>query len=176
MTPRRAVAVALVAVGGAALVIGLVKLLTEDSAIEPSAAPAALADALEGAVPGGGPFVDLTELELGVGGRCMRLVVADSPAELVQGLRGRRNIGGYDGMLFVFEGPTESGFTMSTVRVPLDIGFYDAEGNLVSTRSMKPCLEAEIDCPTYRSDEPYTYAIETLEGELPSGSMSACPS
>jgi hypothetical protein len=39
---------------------------------------------------------------------------------------------------------------------------------------MKPCPEAEADCPSYRSDEPFNFAIETLEGGLPSGSISTC--
>ncbi|MEX2100719.1 MAG: DUF192 domain-containing protein [Acidimicrobiia bacterium] len=177
MTARRAVAVALVIVGAAALAIGLVKLLSEDSEVEPSAAsPAAIAAALSSAQPAVAPFRDLTEVELGVGGRCMRLVVADALDERVQGLRSRRTIGEYDGMLFVFDTATDTGFTMSTVPIPLDIGFYDAKGRLVSTRHMKPCPDDEAECPTYRSDGPFTYAIETLKGELPSGSISMCPS
>ena len=70
-------------------------------------------------------------------------------------------------MLFVFDGATDVGFTMSTVPVPLDIGFYDADGKPVSTRHMKPCAKVEDECPVYRSDEPFTYALETLKGKLP---------
>ena len=29
---------------------------------------------------------------------------------------------------------------------------------------MKPCPKAEAECPVYRADGPYVYAIETLEG------------
>jgi hypothetical protein len=56
------------------------------------------------------------------------------------------------------------------------LGFYDADGRPVSTRHMKPCAKAEDACPVYRSDEPFTYALETLKGKLPAGGISTCPS
>ena len=78
-------------------------------------------------------------------------------------------------MLFVFEGPTESEFTMSGVDSPLDIAFFGADGARNSTRAMKPCPEkAEADCPVYGADGPFVYALETKPGELPSGDLAAC--
>ena len=120
------------------------------------------------------PFEGLTEAQLGVGGRCLRVVVADDEAERVQGLRRRRDIGPYDGMLFVFDEPVDTPFTMSTVPVPLEIGFYAADGSPVSRRHMKPCPHAEADCPDYHSSGPFSYALETLRGKLPSGALSGC--
>ena len=63
---------------------------------------------------------------------------------------------------------------MSTVPVPLEIGFYAADGTPVSRRHMKPCPHAEADCPDYHSGGPFTYALETLTGKLPSGALSGC--
>jgi uncharacterized membrane protein (UPF0127 family) len=184
MTARRAVAAALVAVGVVALVIGIVALRSDDSS-EPSASGRAqgsqgsetsLTAVLAHARPAGSPFADLTEARLAVGDRCVRVVVADTLAERVEGLRGRRDLGDYDGMLFVFDGPTDTGFTMSTVPVALDIGFYTADGGLVSSERMAPCPKAEADCPIYRSSGQFTYALETPASHLPSGSLAACPS
>ena len=124
--------------------------------------------------PAAAPFVGLTEAQLGVGGRCLRVVVADDETERVQGLRQRRDIGPYDGMLFVFDEPVDTTFTMSTVPVPLEIGFYAADGSPVSRRHMKPCPHAEADCPDYHSGGPFNYALETLGGKLPSGALSGC--
>jgi uncharacterized membrane protein (UPF0127 family) len=170
------VAVALIAVGAVAVVIGVVKLLTDSSSDAGNGGTGSIASALASAGPADDPFPELTALRLAVGDRCIRMVVADSLDERVAGLRQRRDIGDYDGMLFAFDGATDVGFTMSTVPVPLDIGFYDGHGNLVSTRHMKPCAKVEDECPVYRSDQPFVYALETLKGKLPSGALSTCPS
>ena len=176
MTNRRWVAVALIAVGAVAVVIGVVKLLSDSSSDAGERGTGSIASAIAGAGQATDPFPALTAARLAVGGRCIRVVIADSLDERVDGLRQERDIGDYDGMLFVFDGATDVGFTMSTVPVPLDIAFYDADGNLVSTQRMKPCAEVEDECPVYKSDEPFVYALETLKGELPSGSLSTCPS
>ena len=61
-------------------------------------------------------------------------------------------------MLFVYDGPSDSAFTMSGVPVPLDIGFYRGDGEPVSRRRMEPCPADEVDCPAYSSVAPYVYA------------------
>jgi uncharacterized membrane protein (UPF0127 family) len=75
-------------------------------------------------------------------------------------------------MLFAYEAPVTSSFTMSTVRTPLDIGFYDRSGRLVDRLLMTPCRFSDADCPSYRASGEYKYAIETLPGDLPRGDLS----
>jgi uncharacterized membrane protein (UPF0127 family) len=128
-------------------------------------------------VPAQAPFEGLSEVKAAVGyDRCLRLVVADSEDERVAGLRGHTaDLGPYDGMLFVFQGPTESAFTMSGVDDPLDIAFFEQDGSRNSTRAMPACPDkAETECPVYRADGPYVFALETKAGELPSGPITAC--
>ena len=100
--------------------------------------------------------------------------MADDEPERVKGLRQRRDLGPYDGMLFVFDAPTQTTFTMSTVPVPLEIGFYGTDGAPVSQRHMLPCPNAEADCPSYSAGAGFTLALETLGGKLPSGALSGC--
>jgi len=126
------------------------------------------------ATPAGQPFRGLTQADLSVGGRCLRVVVADATDELVQGLRGRDDLGTYDGMLFAYDEPTTATFTMSTVPVPLEIGFYQPDGAPVSRRHMTPCPRAEASCPSYSAGSSFQYALETLTGELPNGELSPC--
>jgi uncharacterized membrane protein (UPF0127 family) len=161
-------ALAVVLVGG-----GLFLLLRRD---DETAAPAgALASVLAGARPATAPFTGLTEVRLGIGGDCRHVVVADSTDERATGLMRRSNLGSYDGMLFVFDAPISSSFTMSEVPVPLDIGWYDAAGRPVDRLLMQPCPDRSVsDCPVYRSRGSYTYAFETLGGQLPSGALSGC--
>jgi len=168
------VAAAVLVALAVALAGGLIYLLRRDDG---STAPGAvLAPVLADASPASAPFAGLTEVRLDVGGDCRRVVVADSVDERATGLMRRRDLGRYGGMLFVFEGPTISSFTMSDVPVPLDIGWYDAKGQPVDRTLMQPCPQrSPADCPVYQSKGPYRYALETLGGDLPSGAISACP-
>jgi uncharacterized membrane protein (UPF0127 family) len=78
-------------------------------------------------------------------------------------------------MLFAFTAPSTVGFTMSTVPVPLDIGFYDAHGAVVDHLRMKPCAGTDQSCPVYRARGPFSYALETLAGGLAPGRLGGAP-
>jgi uncharacterized membrane protein (UPF0127 family) len=162
-------ALAVALVGG-----GLLLVLRRDD--ETAAPGGPLGSVLAGAPPATAPFTGLTEVRLGIGGDCRHVVVADDTDERATGLMRRNDLGSYDGMLFVFDRPTSSSFTMSDVPVPLDIGWYDATGRPVDRLRMLPCPDGTVaDCPAYSSRGPYSYAVETLGGELPGGALSACP-
>lgn len=174
---RRPVVITLVVLGVIALSVVVVKVLDEVGDPTPSAGGLPLTAVLPRSVPAVAPFEGLSEVKAAIGrDRCLRLVVADSSAERVAGLRDHTSdLGPYDGMLFVFQGPSEARFTMSGVDDPLDIAFFEQDGVRNSTRAMKPCPEkAERQCPTYAADGPYVFAVETKAGELPSGSITAC--
>lgn len=176
MTPaRRAVVAAVLAAVVVALVGGGLFLLLGRG--DDTAAPSGLlAPVLEGARPASAPFAGLTEVRLDVAGDCRRVVVADSVEERATGLMRRRDLGPYAGMLFVFDRPTTSFFTMSDVPVPLDIGWYDVEGRPVDRTLMQPCPQrSAAECPVYQSKGAYRYALEALGGRLRSGTLSACP-
>jgi uncharacterized membrane protein (UPF0127 family) len=174
MNGRRAIAISLLSIGGLAAVVGVVKVLDAIGDSAPNAGGLPVSAILPQAKPASAPFQGLSELRLGVGGKCLHVVVADTLVQRVAGLRGRRDLGPYDGMLFVFQGPSEAAFTMSGVPVDLDIGFYASDGSRNSARLMKPCPKAEAACPVYRSDGPFVYALETLRGQLPGGGVAAC--
>lgn len=173
---RRTIVVTLLVVGAIALAVVVVKVLDAVGDPAPHAGGLPLSAILPRQVPAQAPFEGLGELHVAIGyDHCLRLAVADSVEERVAGLRDRTQLGPYDGMLFVFQGPTDVGFTMSGVTVPLDIGFYAGDGARDSSRLMKPCPDkAESECPIYRAEGPYVYAVETLKGKLPSGPVTAC--
>jgi uncharacterized membrane protein (UPF0127 family) len=166
-----AAAFAVVAV--ALLVFGIVRLAGGDgsSSADASSSSSALRAAVRGATPAAAPFAGLTSTRVSVGDRTLKVVVADTESERETGLRRRSDIGGYDGMLFAFPSPSTVGFTMSTVPVPLDIGFYDAHGAVVDRLRMKPCAGTDQSCPVYRARGPFSYALETLAGKLPQGRL-----
>jgi uncharacterized membrane protein (UPF0127 family) len=103
--------------------------------------------------------------------RCALL--ADTPELRSQGLGGRSDLAGYDGMLFVFDADTSAGFHMRDVHVPLSIGFFDADGFFVSSTTMDPCPAVAADCPTHTAEGPFRYALEASRGRL--GAMGVEP-
>ena len=102
--------------------------------------------------------------QLGSGSlRCALLATTD--AQLSRGLMGRRDLGGYDGMVFRFATEAVRPFTMRGTLIPLSIAWFDADGNLVDRAEMTPCRE-RVSCPDYSSDRPFQYALETGRGGL----------
>lgn len=77
------------------------------------------------------------------------------------------DLGGYDGMVFVFEEDVSSGFWMRNTRLPLSIAYFDASGALVSQADMEPCPDEEPTCPNYPAEGAFRYAVEVPQGQLP---------
>ncbi|MCJ7781048.1 MAG: DUF192 domain-containing protein [Acidimicrobiia bacterium] len=96
--------------------------------------------------------------------RELTVAVADKPALRSRGLMGVTDLGGLDGMLFVFQSDTEGGFWMKNTLIALDIAFFDDGGGFVDRFTMEPCIEDP--CPGYRPSGPYRYAVEAPAGDL----------
>ena len=152
--------------------VGLWRLVESSDTDAPGVRASSIPNAVANAEPASAPFAGLTETRLEVGGQSMRVVVADEVDERAEGLRRRETIGPYDAMLFVYEDPVLVAFTMSTVPVPLDIAFYDARGRVVTRLRMEPCTGSDSECPTYRPEGEFRYALETLADELPHGRLT----
>jgi uncharacterized membrane protein (UPF0127 family) len=165
----RRVGIGLVALGIALAGLALWRLVDGYDAPAPSLG---LADVVRRAGAARAPFPGLTEARVMVGARSLRVVVADDDAERNRGLRRRRTLGPYDGMLFAYDADTDVRFTMSTVPVALDIAFYDGAGGFLGRRHMTPCAGTDAQCPLYSPPAPFRYALETLAGRLPSGRLS----
>jgi len=99
--------------------------------------------------------------------RC--LLVADTGALQEQGLMGVTDpaLGGYDGMIFVFDADTASAFWMKDTLIPLSIAFAAGNGTVVSTADMVPCPAGTTTCPLTKAAKPYRYAVEVASGGLP---------
>jgi uncharacterized membrane protein (UPF0127 family) len=98
-------------------------------------------------------------------GLCVLLALVEQQRQ--RGLMEVTDMAGYDGMLFAFPQDTETGFWMSNTPMPLSIGWFAADGALVSTEDMAPCEEGD-DCPTYNPAGAYRFALEVPQGDLPS--------
>lgn len=71
-----------------------------------------------------------------VGDHTVRMQLAVRPAEMEHGLMGRPQMGRDDGMLFVYAKPTRMSFWMHNTPLPLDIGFFNAQGVLLEIYPM----------------------------------------
>jgi uncharacterized membrane protein (UPF0127 family) len=124
------------------------------------------------------PAPALADKKIGVGTSCLHVLVADTPEKRVEGLRHRDSLPNYDGMTFEFGqamNHEKTRFTMSDVRFPLTIGFYNESGLRVDATDMELCPGSDSNCPSYGSKENFTIALETPKGKLPDGPITACP-
>jgi uncharacterized membrane protein (UPF0127 family) len=164
-------AVALILVGVGLVAFAVVRAVTDGEG-PASGEGTPLAEALAAAEPAGELFPGLDEAEVAVGGESLSVVIVDEPGERSQGLRGRRDLGDYDGMLFVYDADATTPYTMAGVPVPLDVGFYGADGSEVDRLEMVPCAGTDGTCPPYVSAGPFRFALETLAGGLPAGRLT----
>jgi uncharacterized membrane protein (UPF0127 family) len=117
------------------------------------------------------PFGAFSEARVAVGADCLRVLVASTPAQRTQGLRGVTSLGPYAGMLFVNATDTSARYTMAGTPKPLAITFFDSHGRPVDLTQMTPCPDGtDATCPEYASDHRYRFA---LERPLQPGSIGA---
>ena len=77
----------------------------------------------------------------------------------------RRDLGGYQGMIFQFPQPGRVPFYMKETLIPLSIAWFDSSGRFVSAAEMMPCPAGE-GCPLYYPVAAASTAIEVQRGRL----------
>ncbi len=75
-------------------------------------------------------------------------------------------LGGYDGMLFRFDGDVTESFWMRNTPMPLSIAYITADGQVITIADMEPCSDSP-DCRDYPASGPYRMTIEVAQGNLP---------
>lgn len=94
------------------------------------------------------------------------LLVATTSEQRQRGLMEVTDLGGYRGMVFVWDEDVTGGFWMRNTPTPLSIAWFDADGEYVSSTDMEPCPASEDDCPTYPPGGSYRFAVEVVQGDL----------
>ena len=110
--------------------------------------------------------------EIEVGEETLTVALAASGEQRSQGLRGvEERPQGLDGMLFVFERARRATFGMRDTLIPLDIWWFDSNGELLGSTEMEPC--PSDPCPNYGSPGEVAWALETPAGvvDLAPGDM-----
>lgn len=95
-----------------------------------------------------------------IGDRTVRVQLAVREVEMKRGLMGRRDLEQDQGMLFVYSRPQPMSFWMRNTPRPLDIGFFDAEGELKEIYAMQPYDENAVQSRGANLQ----FALETNQG------------
>jgi uncharacterized protein len=101
-----------------------------------------------------------TWFDLKVGNQTLRAQLAIEQDEQEHGLMNREKLGDDDGMLFVYSQPQQMRYWMMNTPLPLDIGYFDADGVLREVYPMYPYNLRSVD--SRRND--LRYALEMNQG------------
>ncbi len=111
-------------------------------------------------------LIDLDIVTVTLDGRELLVAVADDFTTRERGLMFVEDLRSLDGMLFVWDDYTNSSFWMENTLIPLDIAWFDANGQYVSDLTMEVC-EPDESCRNYYAAAIYLYALEVPAGEMP---------
>jgi uncharacterized membrane protein (UPF0127 family) len=98
------------------------------------------------------------------------LWLADDGDLRARGLMFVTDLGGADGMLFRYPGPTTAAFWMKNTVMPLSIAFFDESGAFLDAFDMDPCTADP--CTTYPTPPDFVDAIEVPQGGLEALAMT----
>ena len=106
-----------------------------------------------------GPQLNLQRVELSAGMHRIDAQVAQAPLERQIGLMNRPEMPQQEGMLFVFEQPSEQCFWMKNTLLPLTAAFVADDGTIVNLEDMKP---QTLD--SHCSKKPVRFVLEMNQG------------
>jgi hypothetical protein len=90
----------------------------------------------------------------------LRVEVASTPEETQKGLMFREELPENQGMLFTFNQPQRVSFWMANTSIPLDIGFFTADGKLREVHSLNPFDLTSV----FSKRDDIQYALEVNRG------------
>ena len=95
-----------------------------------------------------------------LGGVAFSVELAVTPEERARGLMGREELGGNEGMLFLYESDGTPGFWMLGMLIPLDIVWIDREGVVVGVERNVPPAPGNPQPLLYFPPRPIRYVLE----------------
>lgn len=107
----------------------------------------------------GEPQMDLQRVRINAGMYQIDAQVAAAPLERQVGLMYRKEMPPQEGMLFVFQQPSQQCFWMKNTLLPLTAAFVADDGRIVNLVDMKP-QTTDNHC----SEEPVRYVLEMNQG------------
>lgn len=110
--------------------------------------------------------IDGKEIDVTLSGKTLTLRVASTPRSQEKGYMHAEMEPDSDcGLLFVYDKPLPLSFWMKHVNFPLDIIFFDSEGNYINHETMPPYNgKADHLIPKHSSKKPARFAVEVKAG------------
>ncbi|MEJ8840092.1 DUF192 domain-containing protein [Ramlibacter sp. AN1133] len=105
------------------------------------------------------PQMNLPRVKLTAGMHVIDAQVAATNEQRMTGLMHRREMPQHEGMLFVFEYPSQQCFWMKNTLLPLSVAFVDDAGTIVNIDEMQP---QTLD--SHCSAKPVRYVLEMNKG------------
>ena len=105
------------------------------------------------------PQMNLQRVKLSAGVYQIDAQVALTPEQRQVGLMFRKDMPQHEGMIFVFEQPTQQCFWMKNTLLPLTAAFVADDGTIVNLADMKP-QTTDAHC----SEKPVRYVLEMNKG------------
>ena len=105
------------------------------------------------------PQMDLQRIKLSAGMHMIDAQVALTPEQREIGLMQRKDMPQHEGMIFIFEQPSQQCFWMKNTLLPLTAAFVADDGTIVNLADMKP-QTLESHCST----QPVRYVLEMNKG------------
>lgn len=112
-------------------------------------------------VPPAGQQLPITA-EITIGGKVLRLEVAETPQEQATGLMYRSDLPDDRGMIFPMRPPRPAQFWMKNVPVALDMVFL-YEGKIIAIVPQAPPCKV-LDCPVYGTQDLVDHVLELRSG------------
>lgn len=105
------------------------------------------------------PQMDLSRVTIGAGMHQIDAQVAATDEQRATGLMFRKQMPQHEGMLFIFERPSQQCFWMKNTLLPLSAAFVDDDGTVVNVEDMKP---QTLD--SHCSARPVRFVLEMNQG------------
>lgn len=105
------------------------------------------------------PQMNLQRVKLSIGMHQVEAQVAQTHEQRMTGLMHRKAMPQHEGMLFVFEQPSQQCFWMKNTLLPLSIAFIADDGTIVNIDEMQP---QTLD--SHCSARPVRYVLEMNKG------------
>ena len=115
-----------------------------------------------------GPQLNLQRVKLFAGMNVIDAQLALTPEQRQIGLMLRKDMPQHEGMLFVFEQPSQQCFWMKNTLLPLTAAFVSDDGTIVNLADMKP-QTTDSHC----SAQPVRYVLEMNRGWFAKKSVKA---
>jgi uncharacterized membrane protein (UPF0127 family) len=127
--------------------------------------------ALSSGAEGSGNFLRDLKAVVTVNGFNLTADLAITDEQKAEGLAVKDSLKENEGMLFVYEQPSDQSFWMKDMKFPIDIIWLDSNGTVVHIeQNLQPCISVAnpgvsvLNCPVYTPDLEAMYVLETVAG------------